>query len=151
MRVFLGTAPPLSLRVFTTQRGPGFSKNKQVNTTTKHTPGPWTLASGHDQNAEALQEAERVMCSRRNYAARTEHNGVSMRLIGYWSDLAAYYEGSDGNAWCWNACAHSWANEGPLRPFYDAFPTRHRGELDPQATQTQYDATVNQALHGPDL
>lgn len=37
-----------------------------------------------------------------------------MTLIGYWIDLAAYYRGSDGNAWSYQS---RWTNCGPVAEF----------------------------------
>lgn len=51
------------------------------------------------------------------YAKESEHAGINMTLIGYWIDLAAYYSGSDGNAWAWQS---GWSNQGPI----DAFKAR---------------------------
>jgi hypothetical protein len=48
------------------------------------------------------------------YSKATEHDGISMTLIGYWIDLAAYYAGSDGNAWAFQM---RWANCGPVEEF----------------------------------
>lgn len=61
------------------------------------------------------------------YAKDTEWHGIKLRLIGGWSDLAAYYAGSDGNAW---ALQSGFVNQGPV----DEFKTRLqagkiRGEL----------------------
>ncbi len=61
------------------------------------------------------------------YSEQTEHNGIKMSLIGFWMDLAAYYSGSDGNAWCFSSCTHGWTNEGPLKPFIETFSKRRRG------------------------
>lgn len=51
------------------------------------------------------------------YAKQAEHDGIQMRLIGHWIDLAAYYEGSDGNAWSFQG---RWVSQGPV----DAFKAR---------------------------
>ena len=48
------------------------------------------------------------------YARTSEHHGIRMELIGYWIDLAAYYRGSDGNAWSYQS---RWTNCGPVDEF----------------------------------
>lgn len=48
------------------------------------------------------------------YARTSEHMGITMTLIGYWIDLAAYYRGSDGNAWAYQS---RWSNCGPVEEF----------------------------------
>lgn len=63
------------------------------------------------------------------YAAESEHRGITMKLIGHWIDLAAYYSGSDGNAWMWHVCTSSWVNQGPIAQFIEQFPKRTRGLL----------------------
>lgn len=61
------------------------------------------------------------------YAKQTEHNGINMTLIGGWSDLAAYYSGSDGNVWTYQM---GWSNQGPIDEFKSRFEAgRYRGEL----------------------
>lgn len=62
------------------------------------------------------------------YAKESESRGIKMRLIGHWIDLAAYYAGSDGNAWMWHNSGQ-WVNEGPLNEFIELFPKRHKGLL----------------------
>lgn len=62
----------------------------------------------------------------------TEHHGVKMAMIGYWSDLVAYYAGSDGNAWSFSNGAGyggNWSNEGPINEFVASFGKRRRGQL----------------------
>ena len=63
------------------------------------------------------------------FARHTEHTNIKMRLIGQWADLAAYYEGSDGNVWTFHVSGRSWANEGPIEEFRRTFTKRRRGEL----------------------
>ena len=53
---------------------------------------------------------------RERYAKETDFNGIEMRLIGHWVDLAAYYRGSDGNAWAWQS---GWSNRGPCEQFIE--------------------------------
>jgi hypothetical protein len=65
--------------------------------------------------------------NKRTYAKEVEHSGIKMKLVGCWDDLAAYYSGSDGNAWCWSACTNSWANDGPIERFLETFNHRRRG------------------------
>jgi hypothetical protein len=48
------------------------------------------------------------------YSRITEHQGITMTLIGYWIDLAAYYRGSDNNAWAYQS---RWTNCGPAEEF----------------------------------
>ena len=67
------------------------------------------------------------------YAIETDRHGITMRLIGEWLDLAAYYEGSDGNAWSFNACTGGWSNCGPVADFRANFAQRYRGALFPVA------------------
>lgn len=63
----------------------------------------------------------------RSYSRQTEHRGISMTLIGVWSDLAAYYSGSDGNVWAFQM---HWANLGPESEFRDRLAAgRIRGKL----------------------
>lgn len=62
----------------------------------------------------------------KDFAKQTSHAGIDMVLIGQWQDLAAYYAGSDGNAWCWQG---RWSNEGPLPEFRATFNQRRRGQL----------------------
>lgn len=65
----------------------------------------------------------------KQFAKETDHAGIRMTLIGQWQDLAAYYAGSDGNAWMWHDCTHHWVNQGELAEFKSVFPKRYRGEL----------------------
>lgn len=60
-----------------------------------------------------------------------------MTLIGEWSDLAAYYQGDDGNAWSVSSPPCHWSNCGPIGDFLAHFPSRWRGKL--------FDRPVNQA------
>lgn len=49
------------------------------------------------------------------YAPTTDHRGITMTLVGYWIDLAAYYRGSDGNYWSFGTGAGyggNWCNRG---------------------------------------
>ena len=57
--------------------------------------------------------------------------GVKLKLIGEWQDLAAYYEGEDGNAWSFSACVPGArpVNCGPIAEFRDTFKGKFRGEL----------------------
>jgi hypothetical protein len=48
------------------------------------------------------------------YAVTAEKDGIRMTLIGHWVDLAAYYAGSDGNAWAFQS---RWTNMGPVEAF----------------------------------
>ena len=52
-----------------------------------------------------------------SFAEQTEHEGIQFNLIGLWSDLAAYYGGSDGNAWAYHVSGRSWVNNGPVDEF----------------------------------
>lgn len=63
------------------------------------------------------------------FAKLTDHRGIDMSLIGHWSDLAAYYSGSDGNAWTWSAATGKWSNSGELESFVKNFYQRFRGVL----------------------
>ena len=66
------------------------------------------------------------------FAATTELNGIRLTLIGHWSDLAAYYAGSDGNAWMFHTGSTyggPWSNLGPLAKFREMFSKKHRGTL----------------------
>ena len=55
--------------------------------------------------------------------------GIRMTRIGGWSDLTAYYAGSDGNAWSY---WHVWTNHGELVAFKLALMMgKYRGELEP--------------------
>ncbi len=68
-------------------------------------------------------------------ARETEHNGIKMVLIGHWCDLAAYYKGSDGNAWCYHTSGRSWTNEGGLCDFLARInASKVRGHLIPVET-----------------
>lgn len=70
----------------------------------------------------------------KNYAKETEAHGIKMRLIGGWMDLAAYYAGSDGNAWSYQS---GWSNCGPLAEFIkNGKLARVRGELLPNAVNS---------------
>lgn len=61
------------------------------------------------------------------YAKETDFNGIKMTLIGGWSDLAAYYSGSDGNAWSHQG---NWLNQGPVEQFKSRLVAgKIRGEL----------------------
>lgn len=66
-------------------------------------------------------------CANR-YAKEAWDGDIKMKLIGHWIDLAAYYEGSDGNAWKWQG---RFVNEGPIAEFRATFSTRRRGQLYP--------------------
>lgn len=57
--------------------------------------------------------------------------GVKLRLIGQWKDLAAYYEGEDGNAYSFSACivGAGFVNCGPVAEFRATFNGKYRGEL----------------------
>ena len=63
------------------------------------------------------------------FSETTTHNGINMQLIGQWIDLAAYYRGSDGNAWLFHNSGHSWVNEGDCAEFIANFKQRRRGKL----------------------
>ena len=64
------------------------------------------------------------------YAKQTNFNGIKMTLIGGWNDLAAYYAGSDGNAWSHQM---GWSNQGPIDAFKSRLQAgRIRGELLPE-------------------
>jgi hypothetical protein len=64
------------------------------------------------------------------YSRTSEHAGITMTLIGYWIDLAAYYRGSDGNAWSWQG---RWSNCGPVAEFCARLRAgRIRGKLLPE-------------------
>jgi hypothetical protein len=66
------------------------------------------------------------------YTAVVEHNGIAMTPIGHWIDLARYYAGSDGNAWCWHSSGSTWTNRGAIEAFRAAFREgKYRGELYP--------------------
>ena len=53
-----------------------------------------------------------------------------MVRIGGWSDLAAYYADTEGNAWAFQG---GWTNQGPVDPFMERVRTgRIRGELETQ-------------------
>lgn len=74
---------------------------------------------------------------RTKFAPATEHNGIQMKRIGGWQDLAGYYSGSDGNAWTCRApgafygSSSNWRNEGPLIPFVDRLAAgKLRGALE---------------------
>lgn len=69
-----------------------------------------------------------------NYARETIYHFIDMRLIGHCWDLAAYYAGSDRNAWQWSACTGGWSNLGPLEQFISTFSQKRRGELFPDQT-----------------
>ena len=57
-------------------------------------------------------------------------HGVKMAMIGGWSDLCAYYAGSDGNAWSYST---SWSNKGPSEQFVkQLLAGKWRGEYNPQ-------------------
>lgn len=61
------------------------------------------------------------------YARTSEHRNIRMTLIGYWIDLAAYYRGSDGNAWSYQS---GWTNCGPVDEFCSRVRAgRIRGKL----------------------
>lgn len=51
------------------------------------------------------------------YTESIEYNGIKMTLIGSWIDLAAYYSGSDGNAWMFHTSTRSWVNQGECEEF----------------------------------
>jgi len=56
----------------------------------------------------------------RRYSRTSEYSGIRMTLIGYWIDLAAYYRGSDGNAWSFGSAGSygsRWTNCGPVEEF----------------------------------
>ena len=58
-------------------------------------------------------------------------NGVKMAMIGGWSDLCAYYAGSDGNAWA--ADDSGWSNKGEVGLFIERLQQgKWRGEYNPQ-------------------
>lgn len=54
---------------------------------------------------------------------------IALRLIGDWGDLAAYYEGADGNAWTFHASSGRFTNSGEIADFRATFATRCRGVL----------------------
>lgn len=63
----------------------------------------------------------------REYSNTTHHDEIAMILIGQWQDLAAYYEGSDGNAWSYQS---GWSNQGNIEAFLRRVTFRKiRGEL----------------------
>lgn len=65
----------------------------------------------------------------KRYAQSAETSkGVKLRLIGYWVDLAAYYEGDDGNAYSCGVTGR-FSNCGEIGAFRSNFKTRFRGEL----------------------
>lgn len=53
---------------------------------------------------------------RTRYAPLTRNGDIHMSLIGHWIDLAAYYRGSDGNAWSYQS---GWTNCGPCEQFVE--------------------------------
>lgn len=70
------------------------------------------------------------------YSLESEHRGIRMKLIGEWIDMAAYYEGSDGNAWAYQKLGgpgNGWTNEGDISTFRATFGKRRRGYLFPIA------------------
>lgn len=57
-----------------------------------------------------------------------------MKLIGGWSDLCAYYAGSDGNCWSYHMAPLGWSNNGPVDQFKERIKAgRFRGELLPDS------------------
>lgn len=58
-----------------------------------------------------------------------EHNGIKMKIIGGWQDLASYYSGSDGNAWSYSHCTRKWSNQGNEVDFRARFDRMYRGKL----------------------
>lgn len=65
------------------------------------------------------------------FAKTYDHKGITLRLIGEWADMAAYYEGSDGNAWSFSASVPGArpSNCGPIAEFRATFASRRRGQL----------------------
>lgn len=51
------------------------------------------------------------------FSNTSEHGGIQMTIIGSLSDLAAYYSGTDGNAWMFHTSGHSWVNQGEVEAF----------------------------------
>jgi len=45
------------------------------------------------------------------FAKTTSHNGIQLTLVGTWQELAAYYEGDDGNYWVY--AGRGFSNCGP--------------------------------------
>lgn len=67
---------------------------------------------------------------KQKFAKETERNGVQMRLIGGWTDLCAYYLGTDGNAWSCHMAPMGWSNNGPIAKFREWMTAgKYRGEL----------------------
>ncbi len=64
------------------------------------------------------------------FAKETEREKVKMTLIGGWSDLCAYYSGSDGNCWSYHMAPMGWSNNGPVEQFKERIKAgKFRGEL----------------------
>jgi len=90
-----------------------------------------------DEDRGTVNETEQMMSTTTKprttpslrYAVETECHGITMRLIGEWIDLAAYYSGSDGNAWTYSATTGGWSNGGDLESFRASFERRYRGAL----------------------
>lgn len=67
--------------------------------------------------------------SQSRYSHHATHNGIGLRLIGEWLDLAAYYTGTDGNAWAFNVATGRFSNCGEIGFFRANFANHWRGEL----------------------
>lgn len=77
----------------------------------------------------AIAEVRAIPQTAKRYAdTAVTPSGVNLQLIGYWSDLAAYYEGDDGNAWSYGVGARITCC-GPIDSFREHFAQRYRGEL----------------------
>lgn len=88
------------------------------------------------QCVEQVEQAERpgdtmsTQAYRDKFAKETTgpHN-VKMTMIGGWSDVCAYYAGSDGNAWAYSM---GWSNKGELPVFIEQLQVgKWRGEYNP--------------------
>lgn len=66
---------------------------------------------------------------RSQFARETSCGPITMKRIGGWCDLCAYYRGSDGNAWSFQG---RWSNLGPFPEFLERFRSgkHYRGELE---------------------
>lgn len=73
------------------------------------------------------------MSYRDKFSKEVTTRGITMKMVGGWLDLVAYYSGSDGNCWSYSqlcGCGDGWVNNGPMPTFRTRFSEGHyRGEL----------------------
>ena len=94
--------------------------------------GSQPIAAWCESEADAEEMAHKLNFTYHAACAKQimHSSGVEMTLIGGWSDLAAYYAGSDGNAWSHQG---SWSNCGPIEDFKDRVRQgKVRGAITPQ-------------------